>query len=44
MFLKQETKRQKQLKGETKDKTTQHKKLCGSRKASVPEGKMLIES
>ena len=29
MFLKQETKRQKQLKGETKDKTTQHKKLCG---------------
>ena len=29
MFLKQKTKKQKQLKGETIDKTTQHKKLCG---------------
>ena len=29
MFLKQETKKQKQIKGETKDKTTQYKMLYG---------------
>ena len=29
MFLKQETKKQRQIKGETKGKTTQHKKLYG---------------